>query len=187
MMLGTLKGRSIIISFGKGGKCSLEKQLLVPVNVGQWEIRDWNLILDSNDLSTKSLESSFTLTPVASWWLWRVPLRRKGNFRVHKCLFLAKDYLRMDIPSASHCTVHQIFHVLPGNLGIMQPELANRLPAEIKKRKTSFCCVKSLRLWKYFSYCGITHLVRFYVPANSAKVTLEKLSACRQDNISPKG
>lgn len=37
--------------------------MLSQVDVGQREIWDWNLILDSGDLSTKFPEGSFTLTP----------------------------------------------------------------------------------------------------------------------------
>jgi hypothetical protein len=57
-MLGTLKGRNIIIGLGKRGKCSPEKE--PKVDVGHWEIWDWYPIFDSQVLPTKSLEGSFT-------------------------------------------------------------------------------------------------------------------------------
>jgi hypothetical protein len=63
------------------------------------------------------------------------------------------------------CPITKSFTCVPNKLEVIQPELANGFPAEIK-RKTNLV-VLSPR--DYYSYCGITQLIWVYAAAILAR------------------
>lgn len=100
MMLGTLKGRSIIMCLGKQGKCSPEKhpklmQVIWRFGIGTrfliamvFQPSPWRVASPSSYCLLGSLESASQKT--------------RDNFKASKCLFLEKDccFRMYGIPAA---------------------------------------------------------------------------------------